>query len=99
MALFTLIYFPGCPKVDLARKNLAAAGLAFIEVNLDALSADDPLTRYASPTLLQGKRVLFGSQADQGTRSCSLDVPGPEEILRRLDTFKGSKTSTKRKGV
>ena len=82
MEALTLIYFEGCPKADTARDLLREAGHPFTEARQEELAEGHPLRAYTSPTILLGKRVLFGSAA--GEAGCSIEPLDRARVLSNL---------------
>ncbi len=78
-----LIYFEGCPNATIAEANLNTAGIKYEKICQDRLDENHPYKKFASPTLLKGDRIVFGSATgiDGG---CSLDLPAASEIKVRL---------------
>lgn len=60
--ILKLIYFEGCPNAEGARALLREIGVPFEEERQDELSSTDPLKEYASPTVLDGKKIYFRLQ-------------------------------------
>ena len=85
MSRLKLIYFEGCPHVDLARKSLQLAGYLFDEIRQDDLPEGHPLKDYTSPTLLKGERVIFGTLSGSGRGGCSLAIPTADEIKEKIE--------------
>lgn len=85
MTRLKLIYFEGCPNVDLVRKNLQLAGYLFDEIRQDDLPEGHPLKDYTSPTLLKGERVIFGTLSSSGRGGCSLAIPSAEQIKEKIE--------------
>lgn len=83
--MLKLIYFEGCPNVDLARKNIQTAGYRFEEILQDDLPEGHPLKDYTSPTLLKGERVIFGTLSSLGHGGCSLEIPTAEQIKTQIE--------------
>lgn len=83
---YVLTYFKGCPNAQLARNLLAQAGVMYREVCQDDLAPDDPHRQYSSPSLLNGAKLVFGSEATGADGSCSLDIPTLEELQRLIAT-------------
>jgi len=84
MGAMKLLYFEGCPNADKARQLLAKIGVPFEEVRQDDLPPTDPLKGYASPTLLDGDKVVFGSKTGEESGGCSIDIPSSDELRIRL---------------
>lgn len=82
--MLKLIYFEGCPNTERARKLLIETGVPFEEVKQDNLSIGDPLKGYASPTVLDGGNIIFGSKTGENSGGCSLDIPSIEQLRFRL---------------
>lgn len=76
-----LVYFKGCPNHPPAVELLNQLNIDFELICQDELSADDSYRDYASPTLLNGSEIVFGSRATGG--GCSVKLPNPE-ILKEL---------------
>lgn len=84
MGTLKLLYFEGCPNADKARQLILKAGATFAEVRQDDLPPTDPLKGYASPTLLDGEKIVFGSKTGEGSGGCSLDIPSIDDLRARL---------------
>lgn len=84
MGALKLLYFEGCPNANRARQLLSKVGASFEEVRQDDLPPTDPLKGYASPTLLDGEKIVFGSKTGEGSGGCSLDIPSVDELRIRL---------------
>ncbi|MGE3760304.1 MAG: MerC family mercury resistance protein [Pseudobdellovibrionaceae bacterium] len=84
MSALKLLYFEGCPNANRARQLLSKVGASFEEVRQDDLTPTDPLKGYASPTLLDGEKIVFGSKTGDGSGGCSLDIPTVDELRARL---------------
>lgn len=84
MGALKLLYFDGCPNANRARQLLSKVGASFEEVRQDDLPSTDPLKGYASPTLLDGEKIVFGSKTGEGSGGCSLDIPSVDELRIRL---------------
>jgi len=84
MAAMKLLYFEGCPNAEKARSLLKKLGVKFEEVRQDDLASTDPLKGYASPTVLDGEKIIFGSKTGEGSGGCSLDIPSVDELRTRL---------------
>lgn len=66
-----LVYFVGCPHIELAKSAILAAGFSsFSEVDLGCLREDHPYQRYSSPTILIDGRLVAGSK--NGGAACSI---------------------------
>lgn len=66
-----LVYFVGCPNIELAKSTILAAGFSnFSEVDLSRMSEDHPYQRYSSPTILIDGRLVAGSE--NGGAACSI---------------------------
>lgn len=85
MGILKLVYFEGCPNVDKARKLLQQTGTQFEEVQQNTLPKNHPDKGYASPTVLDDKKIIFGAKTGRG--GCSLDIPNVAELQRRLSDF------------
>ncbi len=83
--MLKLIYFEGCPNTEKARKLLIEVGVPFEEVKQDDLPTGNPLKGYASPTLLDGENIIFGSETGNSSGGCSLDIPSVDQLRSRLD--------------
>lgn len=83
-----LVYFGGCPHVDLARaalrEALALSGLPlrWTEWNQDDSSAPDHVQVYASPTVLIGGRDVTGQPPLNGAKACRSDGIASAEVIR-----------------
>lgn len=84
MGALKLLYFEGCPNANKARQLLSKVGATFEEIRQDDLPPSDPLKGYASPTLLDGEKIVFGSKTGEGSGGCSLDIPSADELRARL---------------
>ncbi len=82
--MLKLIYFGGCPNAERARKMLAEIGVPFEEVNQDDVPVADPLKGYASPTVLDGDKIIFGSKTGENSGGCSLDIPSLDQLKTLL---------------
>ncbi|MCB0272394.1 MAG: hypothetical protein KDD46_05215 [Bdellovibrionales bacterium] len=83
MSKYKLIYFNSCPNYQAAVDLLNQSGLEFEAVCQDDLEEGDLLKNYSSPTLLDGERIIFGSEAKGG--GCSIPLPKKEELLKILN--------------
>lgn len=81
----TLITFRSCPNADKARLALKNIGVSFSNVISDDLPANHLWRGYSSPTILQGEKLVFGSD-QSGNGACSLNVPTENELKERLTT-------------
>ncbi len=84
MGALKLLYFEGCPNANKARQLLSKVGATFTEVRQDDLPSTDPLKGYASPTLLDGEKIVFGSKTGEGSGGCSIDIPSVDDLRARL---------------
>lgn len=84
MAHVKLIYFEGCPNAEKSRQALKATGVSFDEIRQDELPPENPFRSYSSPTILNGNRVIFGSQTGAGSGGCSLAIPTAEALANTL---------------
>ena len=89
-----LLYFKGCPNVEVARENiktaLRRAGLTPVwkEIDLEDDATSQSLRGFPSPTVLvKGVCVKTGrSTPPGGAGSCSVDgAPEVEDILKGLE--------------
>lgn len=80
MGALKLLYFEGCPNAEKARRLLTKVGATFEEVRQDDLPSSDPLKGYASPTVLDGEKIIFGSKTGEGSGGCSLDIPSVDDL-------------------
>lgn len=92
-----LLYFPGCPNLEAARKSLAwaleAAGLGhanFTEINVLSPETPEKFKNYPSPSvLINGKDVEGKPMA--GAAACRIypgtRAPRQEQILEALNKF------------
>ena len=83
MQRYKLIYFKDCPNFPEAAALLEQLGLAYDAVCQDELAAGDPLRDYASPTLLAGDEIIFGSRASGG--GCSVSLPSLAELRAKIN--------------
>ncbi|MCZ6898529.1 MAG: MerC domain-containing protein, partial [Betaproteobacteria bacterium] len=60
------------------------------------LSESSIFRNYSSPTILQGKNVIFGCETGQGRGGCSLEVPSIDELKNKLGT---AVSSNKKNGL
>ena len=88
--IIELVFFEGCPHVDLAREALRTAldatGLAPRRVEWDQLNAATPdrLQLYGSPTTLIGGVDVTGAASTHG-RTCRADsIPTVDTIAKAL---------------
>ncbi|MBK7842925.1 MAG: hypothetical protein IPJ71_04405 [Bdellovibrionales bacterium] len=88
MAALRLVFFQGCPNAERARKLLTEIGLPYEEVRQDDLPFGDPLKGYASPTVLDGKKIIFGSKTGENSGGCSLEIPSLDQLRILLDIKK-----------
>ena len=66
-----LVFFDGCPNVDLARNSIRSAGVSdFLEINQNKLAEAHPYRRFSSPSILVDGKILVGSE--NGGSSCSV---------------------------
>lgn len=65
--------------MDLLNQN----GLEFESVCQDDLEEANPLKNYSSPTLLDGEKIIFGSEAKGG--GCSMPLPKKDELMKLLN--------------
>jgi hypothetical protein len=80
-----LVYFDGCPNVDLVRRNLQTTGFQFEEVNQNNLPEGHPLRNYTSPTILKGNQVVFGTISGSNRGGCSLEsIPTAAQLLEKI---------------
>jgi len=84
MGILKLVYFEDCPNADKARKLLRQVGAEFEEVKQDTLAENHPDKGYASPTVLDGNKIIFGAKTGDGGGGCSLDIPSVTELRKRL---------------
>jgi hypothetical protein len=79
-----VIYFKGCPRAEVAMRAVESAGIIGAEyVVQDELSADDPLLRFSSPSILAGDEVIYGGFHD-GSGACSSEPISIERIVNLL---------------
>ena len=78
-----LVYFKGCPNHPPAVELLNQLNIDFELICQDELSADDSFRNYASPTLLEGNEIIFGSRATGG--GCSVILPTAEALRKLLN--------------
>lgn len=90
MEALKLIFFEGCPNAGKARKLLQQVGVTFEEVKQDLLPADHPYKGYASPTVLDKERIVFGAKTGNDSGGCSLDIPTASDLRKRLGTSHSS---------
>lgn len=92
-----LIYFDGCPHVELARANvqqaLAAAGLPtrWAEWRQGDSRAPEYVARYGSPTVLVNGRDVSGASAAAAGAACRADGAPSVEMIQQ--TLEGLRTS------
>ncbi|MBI1823316.1 MAG: hypothetical protein HYR80_04295 [Nitrospirae bacterium] len=81
-----LIFFDGCPNVDLARRTLQLTGFQFEEVNQNNLPEGHPLRNYTSPTIIKGSQVIFGTTSGSTNGgACSLEsMPTAAQLLEKI---------------
>ncbi len=83
-----LVYFSGCPNIEVARNALSLAGVIQIsEVNLSVLDVSHPYQRFSSPSILIDGAVLAGSEND--SPSCSV-VDWRSLVSKMIDHLKRS---------
>ena len=82
--MLKLIYFEGCPNTEKARRLLIELEISFEKVKQDNLPFGDPLNGYASPTVLDGENIIFGSKTGNSSGGCSLDIPSADQLRSRL---------------
>ena len=83
MAKYKLIYFIGCPNYPPAVDLLNQAGLEFEAICQDKLEETNTFKNYSSPTLLDGEKIIFGSEVTGG--GCSMPLPNKDELLKLLE--------------
>lgn len=81
---YILIFFRGCPSVDIARDLLRDVGIQFTEICQDDLLLEDELRKFASPTLLDDGEIVFGCRLSQGGMGCSIDLPTEYQLLSHI---------------
>lgn len=82
---FKLVYFDGCPNVDLVRRTLQMTGFQFEEVNQNNLPEGQRLRNYTSPTILKGNQVVFGTFSGSNGGSCSLEsIPNAAQLKEKI---------------
>ena len=86
--MLKLIYFEGCPNAERARKMLTELGVPFEEVKQDDVPVADPLKGYASPTVLDGEKIIFGSKTGGNSGGCSLNIPSLDQLRILLNIKK-----------
>jgi hypothetical protein len=81
-----LVYFDGCPNVDLARITLQMTGFQFEEVVQNHLPEGHPLRYYTSPTIIKRTQVVFGTiSGSTNGGACSLEsFPTAVQLLEKL---------------
>ncbi len=86
-----LVFFDGCPNVDLARDNLRSAlqwegnDTTWTEWDLFADSTPKHLRQHGSPTILIDGRDVTDNPAGGGDTACRLDgVPSAALIMGKL---------------
>lgn len=89
MEALKLIFFEGCPNAERARKLLQQVGVTFEEVKQDLLPANHPYKGYASPTVLDKERIVFGAKTGNDSGGCSLDIPTASDLQKRLGVTQG----------
>lgn len=99
MTAIKLIYFEGCPNAEKARGLLKKIGVRFQEVRQDDLPPTDQYRGYTSPTILNGEKIISGSDTEGPGGGCSLDIPSEGELKKRLNLGDSVKTDQKRRPV
>lgn len=91
MKKLTLIYFAGCPNIEPAKVAIREAGFDFEEFDQDNLPDGHKFKDYSSPTILDGDKILYGSEVSGG--GCSVAKLDAEEIKKVIqsDTKSDSK--------
>jgi hypothetical protein len=86
-----LVFFDGCPNVDLARDNLRSAlqsageDITWTEWDLGSDSTPKDLRSHGSPTVLIGGRDVTGNTLSAAAMSCRADgVPSVALILKNI---------------
>lgn len=83
-----LIYFEGCPKAKEARSFLSSIGVAFETVLQDQLEQNDPRRAYSSPSILKGRKLIFGQKLSSGSSACSFEKLDEQRLKKvLLDQF------------
>jgi len=82
MAAIKLIYFTGCPNAGKAKEALKEIGTEFEEICQDDLPQGHPYRNYASPTILNGDQIIFGTKTDSA--SCSFGEIDMETLKHAL---------------
>ena len=83
-----LVYFAGCPHVEMARAALREAltlsGLPprWTEWDQDDPAAPEHIHRYASPTILVSGRDVTGQSPVGNARACRADGVVSAEVIR-----------------
>ena len=84
MATYKLIYFEGCPNATTAKEALVAANLAYDEIIQNRLGTENTFKLYASPTILNGKKIVYGQRLDSPGGGCSVEPISKETLVREL---------------
>ncbi len=86
-----LVYFEGCPNVDVARRNLSEAIASFgesvkwTEWDTDSDSIPELYRTYGSPTVLVNGHDVTGSGGQNQAMACRADgAPPVSAILEKL---------------
>ena len=96
MTALKLIYFDGCPNAEKVRGLLRKIGVRFQEVRQDDLPPSDRYRGYTSPTILDGEKIVVGSDTEGSSGGCSLDIPSETELKERLHLDAAAKLAGKR---
>lgn len=87
-----LLYFPGCPNVEVAREQLRCAFAAigqpaeWTEIDLTGSTVPDHASGFGSPTILIDCRDVLGASPGDGV-SCRIDTDSGMRGVPSLDAF------------
>jgi hypothetical protein len=74
-----LVYFPGCPHIERARKALLSSGiLGFNEISQSNLPLNHPYQGFSSPSIVVDGELLIGTASSSS--ACSLIDWGLTEL-------------------
>ena len=92
----TLVYFEGCPEAKNTRAALLNAGIFDFKVVLqNELSEGDPLRKVSSPSVFEGRELVYGIHTNGDIASCTFDSSNSVDESSLVKRFRELKVSNK----